>query len=33
MIFLDELYVLGDAVTPRSLYNAIHEGFKTGARI
>jgi 2,4-dienoyl-CoA reductase (NADPH2) len=29
----DELYVVGDAVAPRSLYNAIHEGFKIGARI
>ncbi|MBI5586629.1 MAG: FAD-dependent oxidoreductase [Deltaproteobacteria bacterium] len=31
--FCDELYVLGDAMVPRSLYNAIHDGFKTGARI
>ncbi|VBB46142.1 NADH:flavin oxidoreductase [uncultured Desulfatiglans sp.] len=29
----DELYVVGDAVMPRSLYNAVHEGFKLGARI
>ncbi|MFH1057507.1 MAG: FAD-dependent oxidoreductase, partial [Pseudomonadota bacterium] len=26
--FCDELYVVGDALLPRSLYNAIHEGFK-----
>ena len=29
----DELYVIGDAMIPRNLYNAIHEGFKIGARI
>jgi 2,4-dienoyl-CoA reductase (NADPH2) len=29
----DELYVIGDAVAPRSLPNAIHEGFRLGARI
>jgi len=29
----DELYLLGDAVMPRSLYNAIHEGYKLGTRI
>ncbi|MFH0730286.1 MAG: FAD-dependent oxidoreductase [Pseudomonadota bacterium] len=31
--FCDELYVVGDAMIPRSLYNAIHEGYKTGVRI
>ncbi|MGB6068484.1 MAG: FAD-dependent oxidoreductase [Desulfomonilaceae bacterium] len=31
--FCDELYIVGDAMTPRSLYNAIHEGYKIGVRI
>lgn len=31
--FCDELYVIGDAVVPRSLYNAIQDGFKLGMRI
>lgn len=31
--FCDELYVVGDAMIPRSLYNAIHEGYKIGVRI
>lgn len=31
--FCDELYVLGDAMVPRSLYNAIHDGYKLGTRI
>ncbi|MEJ2716576.1 MAG: FAD-dependent oxidoreductase [Deltaproteobacteria bacterium] len=31
--FCDELYVVGDAMIPRSLYNAIHEGYKLGTRI
>jgi len=31
--FCDELYVLGDAMIPRSLYNAIHDGYKLGTRI
>jgi 2,4-dienoyl-CoA reductase (NADPH2) len=30
---VDELYVIGDAVLPRSLSNAIHEGYKIGVRI
>ncbi len=30
---VDELYVIGDAVAPRSLSNAIHEGYRTGVRI
>ncbi len=30
---VDELYVIGDAVSPRSLPNAIHEGYKVGVRI
>ena len=29
----DEVYVIGDAVRPRSVHNAIHEGFKIGVRI
>ena len=29
----DELYVIGDAVEPRSIYHAIHEGFRLGVRI
>lgn len=31
--FCDELYVVGDAMIPRSLYNAIHDGYKLGTRI
>ena len=31
--FCDELYLVGDAMIPRSLYNAIHEGYKLGTRI
>lgn len=31
--FCDELYVIGDAMVPRSLYNAIHDGFRVGTRI
>ena len=30
---VDELYVVGDAVLPRSLSNAIHEGYKIATRI
>jgi len=30
---VDEIYIIGDAVRPRSIHNAIHEGFKIGARI
>jgi len=30
---VDELYVVGDAVMPRSLSNAIHEGYRIGVRI
>jgi 2,4-dienoyl-CoA reductase (NADPH2) len=29
----DELYIIGDAVRPRGLHNAIHEGFRVGVRI
>jgi 2,4-dienoyl-CoA reductase (NADPH2) len=29
----DEVYMVGDAVKPRSMNNAIHEGFKLGARL
>jgi len=30
---VDELHIIGDAVVPRSLSNAIHEGFRVGNRI
>ncbi|MFH1844872.1 MAG: FAD-dependent oxidoreductase [bacterium] len=29
----DELYTIGDAVTPRNICEAVHEGFKVGVRI
>ena len=29
----DEIYVIGDAVQPRSMHNAIHEGYKLGVRL
>jgi 2,4-dienoyl-CoA reductase (NADPH2) len=29
----DELYVVGDAIKPRSMHNAIHEGYKLGVRL
>ena len=29
----DELYMVGDATKPRSLTEAIHEGYKLGVRI
>ena len=29
----DELYTVGDAVLPRNICDAIHEGYKTGVRI
>lgn len=31
--YFDEIYIIGDAIMPRSLHNAIHEGFKLGIRI
>jgi 2,4-dienoyl-CoA reductase (NADPH2) len=31
--YCDELYVVGDAVKPRAIANAIHEGYKVGVRI
>lgn len=31
--YCDELYVIGDAIRPRSMHNAIHEGYKLGARL
>jgi 2,4-dienoyl-CoA reductase (NADPH2) len=31
--FCDELYVIGDAIQPRSMHNAIHEGYKLGVRL
>jgi 2,4-dienoyl-CoA reductase (NADPH2) len=30
---VDELRVIGDAVVPRSVANAVHEGFRTGAAL
>jgi len=30
---VDELYLVGDASKPRSMYNAIHEGYKLGVRL
>lgn len=30
---VDELHVVGDAVAPRGLYQAIHEGYRMGVRI
>ena len=30
---VDELYITGDAVLPRSVSNAIHEGYRIGNRI
>ncbi|MCP4655033.1 MAG: FAD-dependent oxidoreductase [bacterium] len=32
-LVVDELHIIGDAVLPRSLSNAIHEGFRVGNRI
>ena len=29
----DEVYMVGDAIKPRSIHNAIHEGYKLGLRI
>ncbi|MFH1489520.1 MAG: FAD-dependent oxidoreductase [Pseudomonadota bacterium] len=29
----DEIYMIGDAVKPRSIHNAIHEGYKLGVRM
>lgn len=29
----DELYVIGDAIQPRFMHRAIHEGYKLGARL
>jgi 2,4-dienoyl-CoA reductase (NADPH2) len=29
----DEVYLVGDAIKPRSIHNAIHEGYKLGLRI
>jgi 2,4-dienoyl-CoA reductase (NADPH2) len=31
--FCDELYAIGDAMIPRNLYNAVHEGYKVEVRI
>lgn len=32
-LLCDELYIIGDAVMPRSIHAAIHEGFKLGVRV
>ncbi|MDP6180020.1 MAG: hypothetical protein QGG48_09035 [Desulfatiglandales bacterium] len=29
----DEVYLVGDAIKPRSIHNAIHEGYKLGVRL
>lgn len=29
----DEIYIIGDAISPRGIHNAVHEGFKLGVRI
>jgi 2,4-dienoyl-CoA reductase (NADPH2) len=29
----DEVYLVGDAIKPRSIHNAIHEGYKLGLRV
>ncbi|MBI2955249.1 MAG: FAD-dependent oxidoreductase [Chloroflexi bacterium] len=29
----DEIHIIGDAVSPRGLHNAIHDGYKMGVRI
>ena len=29
----DELYAIGDAVAPRSMHNAVHDGYRLGVRI
>jgi 2,4-dienoyl-CoA reductase (NADPH2) len=31
--FTDELHVVGDAIQPRSMHNAIHEGYRLGSRL
>jgi len=31
--FCDELYIIGDAVKPRSMHNAVREGYLIGIRI
>ena len=33
MFRCDELYTVGDAVVPRNVCDAVHEGFKIGVRI
>ncbi|MDA8335852.1 MAG: FAD-dependent oxidoreductase [Peptococcaceae bacterium] len=30
---VDELYIVGDAVSPRGLYQAIHDGYRLGVRL
>lgn len=30
---VDELHIIGDAVSPRGFYQAIHDGYRLGARI
>ncbi|MBI2998488.1 MAG: FAD-dependent oxidoreductase [Deltaproteobacteria bacterium] len=29
----DEIYLIGDAVMPRDMYNAVHEAYKLGVRV
>jgi hypothetical protein len=33
MFSCDELYTVGEAVAPRNVCDAVHEGYKIGARI
>ncbi|MEM4218182.1 MAG: FAD-dependent oxidoreductase, partial [Candidatus Methanomethylicaceae archaeon] len=30
---VDEIYIVGDALSPRGMHNAIHEGYRVGIRI
>lgn len=30
---VDETHIIGDAIAPRGLHNAIHEGYKLGCRV
>jgi hypothetical protein len=32
-IEVDEIYLIGDALKPRRIFNAIYEGFMIGRRI
>jgi hypothetical protein len=33
MFSCDELYTIGDAIAPRNVCDAVHEGYKIGVRI